>query len=104
MYYVFKIFYLCVFMRFYCSLCKVLGRWSRDGPVLILTFVRNDYFLTPLSLCTIISYPHIRSERLLLIFEFLSYFCFGTLALLALILYLLYFKITGYILRIYKVM
>ena len=28
-------------------LCKVLGTWSRDDPVLILTFVRNDYSLSP---------------------------------------------------------
>ena len=93
MYYVLK-FSIFVFL---CDSIVLFVRFSGDGPVMVL-------FLSSHSFGTIITYPHIRSERLFLIFEFLSYFCFGTLALLALILYLLYFKITGYILRIYKVM
>ena len=76
MYYVFKIFYLCVFMLFYCSLCKVLAPsrsvWSprppslfeaksqlaspsRDGPVLNSTFVAYDYYLSSHSFGTIIT-------------------------------------------------
>ena len=34
-----------LFFCFYCSLCKILGTWSRDDPVSIFTFARNDLYV-----------------------------------------------------------
>jgi hypothetical protein len=43
------------FELIYCSESKVLGTWSRDGPVLLFTFVAYDYYLSPLSLlCSVL--------------------------------------------------
>ena len=46
-----------------CSDCTILGLFSVHGPVMVL-------FLSSHSLGTIITYPHIRSERLVLISSF----------------------------------